>query len=148
MARRNAVYVTGTGRTCACYWQNVLQNKASFTLTRIFGTWEWLYRLIWSPVHSVRRLLIKLCLYLVWSKNISRDWIRTVSRIFIKDTLDLTSNTAFRHGLRRSWKTSYCWRMFSVEPPSWFMDYITLSLIHIWRCRRSTLCRSRWSPYH
>ena len=25
---------------------------------------------------------------------------------------------------------------------------LTLSLIHIWRCRRSTLCRSRWSPYH
>ena len=25
---------------------------------------------------------------------------------------------------------------------------IVLSLIHIWRCRRSTLCRSRWSPYH
>ena len=26
--------------------------------------------------------------------------------------------------------------------------YVILSLIHIWRCRRSTLCRSRWSPYH
>eukprot|EP00826_Nyctotherus_ovalis_P016995 TRINITY_DN14965_c0_g1_i2.p1 TRINITY_DN14965_c0_g1~~TRINITY_DN14965_c0_g1_i2.p1 ORF type:complete len:109 (+),score=12.52 TRINITY_DN14965_c0_g1_i2:49-375(+) len=25
---------------------------------------------------------------------------------------------------------------------------IQLSLIHICRCRRSTLCRSRWSPYH
>ena len=25
---------------------------------------------------------------------------------------------------------------------------ISLSLIHIRRCRRSTLCRSRWSPYH
>eukprot|EP00826_Nyctotherus_ovalis_P017909 TRINITY_DN15300_c0_g1_i1.p2 TRINITY_DN15300_c0_g1~~TRINITY_DN15300_c0_g1_i1.p2 ORF type:complete len:100 (-),score=2.79 TRINITY_DN15300_c0_g1_i1:17-316(-) len=25
---------------------------------------------------------------------------------------------------------------------------ILLSLIHICRCRRSTLCRSRWSPYH
>ena len=25
---------------------------------------------------------------------------------------------------------------------------IYLSLIHIWRCRRSTLCRFRWSPYH
>ena len=25
---------------------------------------------------------------------------------------------------------------------------VSLSLIHIWRCRRSTLCRSRWSPYH
>ena len=26
--------------------------------------------------------------------------------------------------------------------------YIFLSLIHIWRCRRYSLCRSRWSPYH
>ena len=26
--------------------------------------------------------------------------------------------------------------------------FTPLSLIHIWRCRRSTLCRSRWSPYH
>ena len=25
---------------------------------------------------------------------------------------------------------------------------IYLSLIHIWRCRRYSLCRSRWSPYH
>ena len=23
-----------------------------------------------------------------------------------------------------------------------------LSLIHIWRCRRNSACRSRWSPYH
>ena len=28
------------------------------------------------------------------------------------------------------------------------ISHINLSLIHIWRCRRSTLCRSRWSPYH
>ena len=27
-------------------------------------------------------------------------------------------------------------------------EALVLSLIHIWRCRRSTLCRSRWSPYH
>ena len=25
---------------------------------------------------------------------------------------------------------------------------LILSLIHIWRCRRSYACRSRWSPYH
>eukprot|EP00826_Nyctotherus_ovalis_P066197 TRINITY_DN9764_c0_g1_i7.p1 TRINITY_DN9764_c0_g1~~TRINITY_DN9764_c0_g1_i7.p1 ORF type:complete len:123 (+),score=9.62 TRINITY_DN9764_c0_g1_i7:47-370(+) len=25
---------------------------------------------------------------------------------------------------------------------------ITLSLIHICRCRRYAVCRSRWSPYH
>ena len=28
------------------------------------------------------------------------------------------------------------------------LSVFRLSLIHIWRCRRSTLCRSRWSPYH
>ena len=26
--------------------------------------------------------------------------------------------------------------------------HIGLSLIHICRCRRYSLCRSRWSPYH
>ena len=25
---------------------------------------------------------------------------------------------------------------------------LSLSLIHIWRCRRYAVCRSRWSPYH
>ena len=33
-------------------------------------------------------------------------------------------------------------------PFSWQHMLVQLSLIHIWRCRRSTLCRSRWSPYH
>ena len=32
-----------------------------------------------------------------------------------------------------------------LSPGDFVLD---LSLIHIWRCRRSTLCRSRWSPYH
>ena len=31
------------------------------------------------------------------------------------------------------------------ESPSYGWN---LSLIHIWRCRRDVLCRSRWSPYH
>ena len=26
--------------------------------------------------------------------------------------------------------------------------HLSLSLIHIWRCRRYAVCRSRWSPYH
>ena len=29
-----------------------------------------------------------------------------------------------------------------------FRKIMDLSLIHIWRCRRSYACRSRWSPYH
>ena len=28
------------------------------------------------------------------------------------------------------------------------LDDQNLSLIHIWRCRRYAVCRSRWSPYH
>ena len=28
------------------------------------------------------------------------------------------------------------------------LTQVYLSLIHIWRCRRSYACRSRWSPYH
>ena len=29
-----------------------------------------------------------------------------------------------------------------------YFECLNLSLIHIWRCRRYSLCRSRWSPYH
>ena len=35
----------------------------------------------------------------------------------------------------------YTMKMFANTGPN-------LSLIHIWRCRRSYACRSRWSPYH
>ena len=52
-----------------------------------------------------------------------------------------------------------CLREFELikEPLSWvrFIYVIkiqvkipNLSLIHIWRCRRYAVCRSRWSPYH
>ena len=44
--------------------------------------------------------------------------------------------------LRSQWV--HAWpKITQLEQPSQM-----LSLIHIWRCRRSTLCRSRWSPYH
>ena len=32
--------------------------------------------------------------------------------------------------------------------PICLLSRTTLSLIHIWRCRRRLRCRSRWSPYH
>ena len=42
---------------------------------------------------------------------------------------------------------------FKVVSGSWMyathrLMVIHLSLIHIWRCRRYAVCRSRWSPYH
>ena len=40
-------------------------------------------------------------------------------------------------------------RYFAISHPFVYSKRIlNLSLIHIWRCRRSTLCRSRWAPYH
>ena len=38
---------------------------------------------------------------------------------------------------------SICWNFMLTEEKKH-----RLSLIHIWRCRRYSLCRSRWSPYH
>ena len=47
------------------------------------------------------------------------------------------------HGhIKVKWKTQmWIWLYIS-------MSHQSLSLIHIWRCRRWTLCRSRWAPYH
>ena len=49
---------------------------------------------------------------------------------------------------------SWTWRNFapcdnrSPLPTGNMLSVWKLSLIHIWRCRRSYACRSRWSPYH
>ena len=49
-------------------------------------------------------------------------------------------------------KTKNLWLKATVEyfSTKWAKrtSNIVLSLIHIWRCRRYSLCRSRWSPYH
>ena len=48
---------------------------------------------------------------------------------------------------RCDWDRSF-WLWTSSSTACTFSAVRGLSLIHIWRCRRSTLCRSRWSPYH
>ena len=46
-------------------------------------------------------------------------------------------------------KDNKTWQWMRVVDDWSYDDYmITLSLIHIWRCRRIERCRSRWSPYH
>mgnify|MGYP003691807323 CR=1 FL=1 len=46
------------------------------------------------------------------------------------------------------------WTLCIDQPAPKFWNYrlvliaSLLSLIHIWRCRRYAVCRSRWSPYH
>ena len=81
-----------------------------------------------------------LCYTFFWCKN---DFI---------DNLDL------QIGLKTRLK-KYIWQVKNLKQKIWILFVfkfilnlmvflLNLSLIHIWRCRRSTLCRSRWSPYH
>ena len=59
-----------------------------------------------------------------------------------------------RHQIQRlfnsgSQSSKLCWKLQNINDIYICTPVIIkLSLIHIWRCRRSTLCRSRWSPYH
>ena len=53
---------------------------------------------------------------------------------------------------REVWKHGKNWMQNCVRehsrPTDMNIIVKLLSLIHIWRCRRSYACRSRWSPYH
>ena len=62
------------------------------------------------------------------------------------------------HVLQQKHTQSMCWQTDEAKVRQWaicssiFVVVVAaacvLSLIHIWRCRRDVLCRSRWSPYH
>ena len=80
----------------------------------------------------------------LWSRRrrTANEFLRTVLR----------RQSSFRSTLLR--KLRHHRRVVSrVRIASWSKQclcchIILLSLIHIWRCRRSYACRSRWSPYH
>ena len=60
---------------------------------------------------------------------------------FIKFKSCSTTVASFRSPLLSADK----WQSTAVDTQC---SVLSLSLIHIWRCRRYSLCRSRWSPYH
>ena len=62
-----------------------------------------------------------------------------------RKNLQLSEKLWFLFGVRDA-----CYVSFPLYMATFIIIIIImfLSLIHIWRCRRSTLCRSRWSPYH
>ena len=81
----------------------------------------------------------------------TKSWNAIPSRMAVVARLQLSRRAEFiwipyfaRTPLRRPWAPFGCpWAHLGC---AWAP--LGLSLIHIWRCRRSTLCRSRWSPYH
>ena len=60
---------------------------------------------------------------------------------------NITKHFNFGNLQTKNSKKPNLYNKFHVLSLSWLI-FLNLSLIHIWRCRRSTLCRSRWSPYH
>ena len=72
----------------------------------------------WVYLHNVIQVISEVC-KTIWIHNINMVW-------------------------SRSWGSAF-WD-FRTSLPAFFS--FSLSLIHIWRCRRYSLCRSRWSPYH
>ena len=74
----------------------------------------------------------------------SRGWRRISRPNFVKFGQSVAKTLRFFDFSR--WRPSPSWISKSWTFICW--RYLELSLIHIWRCRRSTLCRSRWSPYH
>ena len=75
---------------------------------------------------------------------------RTISVVCSDLVMLLNQNAGKRHYHRKFWLerfTGTTTRYRTLLPnDSRLFPY--LSLIHIWRCRRSYACRSRWSPYH
>ena len=54
----------------------------------------------------------------------------------------------FLRKARFSLLSSYRNFFFFLKKKIYYCATYVLSLIHIWRCRRYAVCRSRWSPYH
>ena len=109
-----------------------------FAVTLTLNLWQWFPR--FSP----------------WKRDLFPNSITTLSLVASQPVMSLrplnwqTAKSQFRA----------CWHLqktsiTNLELGSVSIGYVIatsepadLSLIHIWRCRRSTLCRSRWSPYH
>ena len=65
--------------------------------------------------------------------------------IFLPLLLSALSSSSFQCALQDGFGKT--WWTGDMSIPLQFAS-LYLSLIHIWRCRRDVLCRSRWSPYH
>ena len=122
-----------------------------------------LYHQVWKMSENDKLMLFqpRQPAFLSARASCRTDWMRTGSlrRLSGPQALQIWTHWTFTSGapcwksiinssrsIRQlmSWK-SLC-RLFGKRCHE--NTWTRLSLIHIWRCRRSTLCRSRWSPYH
>ena len=93
---------------------------------------------VWNVEHGVRgviSLYVERYSGLSWLPFSSKKRCRIHAGIHFSPCRAYLSHISWSPQLPR-------WRFGGRSPVLW------LSLIHIWRCRRYSLCRSRWSPDH
>ena len=88
--------------------------------------------------------------HLTWNRLFWRHNYQQISwLVFINHMSTVTMLELMLCDMKQSSAVNEVKHLFSLldKLANWAI-YFTLSLIHIWRCRRSYACRSRWSPYH
>ena len=110
------------------------------------------YEILWWIIKHINSLLFNKILNQKNLSNIKFSGLKGQA-LAIEDK-DIPSIKEFQdvipdHYFKCNTKTSFRYLLQSALIQSLVVAIgLSLSLIHIWRCRRSYLCRSRWSPYH
>ena len=142
------------------YWLTVdLVCRYGITLSHVFakahilcGVWTFW----WQTISTV------VCMQLgSIQESFSYLGLLLMSILGVEYSFKYLSEYLFLKALHHKLHIIYCSRQRSSCPPSQRAGTpgkhrqrnrksisLILSLIHIWRCRRSYACRSRWSPYH
>ena len=117
----------------------ILQTSTWFFILQIFHIFRWIgtamFCLDWkfSSVWIVSRFLTD-----EFNGHISHTAGRLTDTIVQGNLFIQGHGSGYLSILKKKYSTTLCMHT----------QVHVLSLIHIWRCRRDVLCRSRWSPYH
>ena len=148
------IHLIGACWECEVYWGAQVAGYLSIL---------YLYLYLYSYLY--------LCMYLYLYRIFWTGWMAScvglpvTPVVHLSVTLHSTSSTSLRINIGQfGWDTIYPFFNFTLcshlekyhtNPPfshtplyKVLLTLLTLSLIHIWRCRRRLRCRSRWSPYH
>ena len=112
----------------------LLSEQLSYHAVLSYSQNSWATMLFWATVRTAELP----CCFELLSEQLSYHAVLSYSQ-------NSWATVLFRATLRTA-ELPCCFELLSEQLS--YHAVLSLSLIHIWRCRRSTLCRSRWSPYH
>ena len=141
--------------TSICIQVDLLIKWLKYNFLRFGGKITFLpfWRKIFLRFLKKNMFLAKKCIFVVSAENMFL-WVWRKIRFCGLDGKSVFLRFRREKCFRRENFFSQFWREIFF---SWFwrksffailVEKLCLSLIHIWRCRRYAVCRSRWSPYH